>query len=152
MSTDLPSSAGGLDPGRLWAGGLATAVVAGLIAVAGILVARGLFDVAVLAPKGEGLWGNANTATYALSAGACALAATALLQLLAASTPGFGRFFTWIMLLLTVVATALPLSLDVEQSSMIATAVINYVIGIAILTILNGVARSAGHVTRGQSR
>ena len=37
--------------GRLWAGGAATAVVAALIAVVGILLARGVFDVPVLAPK-----------------------------------------------------------------------------------------------------
>jgi hypothetical protein len=133
----------GLDAGRLWSGGFATAVVAALIAVAGILIARGVFDIAVLAPKGEGLWGNANTTTYALSAAGCALVATALLQLLAAKTPGFGRFFTWIMMLITVAATAIPLSLDVKQASMVATAVINFVIGIAILTMLNGVARAA---------
>jgi hypothetical protein len=133
----------GLDAGRLWSGGFATAVVAALIAVAGILIARGVFDIAVLAPKGEGLWGNANTATYALSAAGCALVATALLQLLAARTPGFARFFTWIMVLVTVAAAAVPLSLDVKQSSMVATAIINFVIGIAILSMLSGVARTA---------
>jgi hypothetical protein len=138
----------GLDAGRLWSGGFATAVVAALIA-------RGVFDIAVLAPKGEGLWGNANTTwgnanttTYALSAAGCALVATALLQLLAAKTPGFGRFFTWIMMLITVAAAAIPLSLDVKQASMVATAVINFVIGIAILTMLNGVARAARTTSR----
>ena len=76
-----------LDAGRLWAGGFATAVVA---------------------PKGAGLWGNANTTTYALAAGGAALAATALLHLLAVTTPRFGSFFTWIMSLATTIATALP--------------------------------------------
>jgi hypothetical protein len=40
-----------LDPGRLWAGGTATAVVAALAAVAGVLIARGVFKVPVLAPQ-----------------------------------------------------------------------------------------------------
>lgn len=44
--------------GRLWAGGAATAVVAALIAVVGILIARGVFGVPVLAPEGEGTWGT----------------------------------------------------------------------------------------------
>jgi hypothetical protein len=35
---------------RLWTGGLATALVAALVAVVGVLIARGLFDVPVLAP------------------------------------------------------------------------------------------------------
>jgi hypothetical protein len=39
--------------GRLWSGGVATAVIAGLIAVVGIFLARGLFDVPVPAPEGR---------------------------------------------------------------------------------------------------
>jgi hypothetical protein len=100
----------------------------------------------VLAPKGDGMWGNANTMTYALAAGCVALAATGLLQLLAATTPSFGRFFTWIMVLVTAIATVLPLSLDVGTASGVATAVLNLVIGLAIMSMLNGVARAAARV------
>jgi hypothetical protein len=39
-----------VDAGRLWMGGVATAVVAALIAVVGVLVARGLFDPPLLPP------------------------------------------------------------------------------------------------------
>jgi Family of unknown function (DUF6069) len=141
--TDRAARAGQLDAGRLWPGGIATAVVAGLIAVVGILVARGLLDVAVLAPEGAGVWGNANTTTYALVAGAVALAATGLMQLLAMTTPRFATFFTWIMVLLTAIAVVVPLSLPVDLNSKLATGLINLVIGIAVTSILNGVARSA---------
>ena len=134
---------GQLDAGRLWAGGVATAVVAALIAVVGILLSRGVLDVPVLSPKGEGVWGNANTVTYALVAGAVALAATGLMQLLSVTTPRYQTFFSWIMVLLTAIAVVVPLSLQVDWESKLATAVINLVIGIAITTILNGVARSA---------
>ena len=41
-----------VNAGRLWAGGAATAAVAALIAIAGILLGRGLFDIDVLAPSG----------------------------------------------------------------------------------------------------
>jgi hypothetical protein len=51
---------------RLWTGGVATAVVAALVAVVGVLIARGLLDVTVLAPTEEGVLGNANTARLAL--------------------------------------------------------------------------------------
>jgi hypothetical protein len=139
-------SANQFDAGRLWAGGLATASVAALVAVVGIVTARGLFDVPVLAPQGDGMWGNANTMTYALAAGAVALAATGLLQLLAATTPSSGRFFTWIMMLVTAIATVLPLTLDAGTASGVATAVLNLMIGIAILSMLNGVARAAARV------
>lgn len=143
MTSRPPAPAGKLDAGRLWPGGIATAVVAALIAVVGILAARGLLDVAVLAPEGEGVWGNANTATYALVAAAVALAATGLMQLLAVTTPRFGTFFTWIMVLLTAIAVVVPLSLPVDLNSKLATGLINLVIGIAVTSILNGVARSA---------
>lgn len=139
---DQPSH-GKLDYGRLWSGGVATALVAALIAVVGILLCRGVLDVPVLSPKGEGVWGNANTMTYALVSAGVALGATALLQLLSMTTPRFTTFFSWIMLLLTAIAVVVPLSLPVAWEHKLATAVINLVIGIAIVSILNGVARAA---------
>lgn len=132
-----------LDAGKLWAGGLATAGVAALTATVGMLIARGLLGIPVLAPKGSGLWGNASTATYALVAGCAALVATALLQLLAATTPNPGRFFGWIMFLLTTAATLLPLTLDAPTAARVATAAINLVLGVAITTTLNATARTA---------
>lgn len=151
MTSRPNSAAGQLDARRLWSGGVATAVVAALIAVVGILVARGLLDVAVLAPQGDGLWGDASTMTYALVAGGIALAATGLLQLLAATTPRFQQFFTWVMVLLTAVAVVLPLSLQADTGSKITTALINLVIGLAVTGILNGVARSARRRSRGSA-
>src|SRR5918993_1539638 len=47
-----------VDAGRLWTGGVATAAVAALVAVVGVLIARGLFDVPLLAPTGEGALGD----------------------------------------------------------------------------------------------
>ena len=43
----MDSSRPTVDAGRLWAGGAATALVAALIAVVGVLVARGIFDVSI---------------------------------------------------------------------------------------------------------
>ncbi|MFD7659092.1 DUF6069 family protein [Actinosynnema sp. NPDC059797] len=133
----------GFHAGWLWAGGAATALVAGLLAIVGILAARGLLDAAVLAPKGEGTWGNANTLTYTLAAALCAFAATGLMQLLLTTTPRATRFFTWIMLLLTAIAVVLPLSLDVGAESRVFTALLNAVIGMMITALLCGVAGSA---------
>ena len=76
-----------VDAARLWTGGLATALVAALVAVVGVLIARGLFDVPVLAPTAEGALGNANTARLAALAAVAALLATGLLHLLLLSTP-----------------------------------------------------------------
>lgn len=146
VRSDTPAGERPLDgfhTGRLWTGGAATALVAGLLAVVGILVARGLLDIAVLAPKGEGAWGNANTLTYALVSAVCAFAATGLVQLLLTTTPRAVRFFTWIMVLLTAIAVVLPLSLDVATESRVFTAVLNAAIGFSITALLSGVVGSA---------
>ncbi|TCM40402.1 DUF6069 family protein [Kribbella sp. VKM Ac-2568] len=129
--------------GRLWAGGLATAVIAGLIAVAGILLARGVFDVPVLAPEGEGTWGDADTWTYALYCGLAALVATGLLHLLLISTPRPFQFFGWIISLATAVAALAPFATSGSTSSKIATGLINLIVGIAIGALLPGAARAA---------
>ena len=132
-----------LDARRLWAGGVATAVVAALLAVVGLLIARGIFEVEVLAPKGEGVWGNASTTTYAIVAAAVALLATGLMHLLSVATPAPGQFFGWIMVLVTLIAVVLPLTLTVTPSAKIATALINLVIGLVIATVVNTMAASA---------
>ncbi|GAB2985993.1 DUF6069 family protein [Amycolatopsis acidiphila] len=132
-----------LDPARLWAGGVATALVAALVAIVGILIARGLAGVAILAPKGSGLWGNANTATYAIVSALVALAATGLIHLLSVATPKPTTFFGWIMVLLTLIAVVLPLSLAVSYETKIATALLNLVIGLVVTLLLISTAGSA---------
>jgi hypothetical protein len=129
--------------GRLWAGGLATAVVAALIAIAGILLARGVFDVPVLAPEGEGTWGDADTWTYALYCALAALLATGLMHLLLVSTPRPLQFFGWIITLATIAAALAPFVTNGSTSSKVATGLINLVVGIAIGTLLPGAARAA---------
>ncbi|CAM3537242.1 DUF6069 domain-containing protein [Kibdelosporangium persicum] len=138
----------GVDAGRLWASGLAAAVVAALLAVAGILIARGIFEVPVLAPKGEGIWGNANTFTYALLSGLAALLATGLMHLLMLAVAAPRQFFTWIMVLATLIAVVLPLTLTVEPGAKVATAVVNLAIGLAITATLNSVAAASQTVRR----
>jgi len=141
----------GIDARRLWAGGVATAVVAALLAVVGLLIARGIFEVEVLAPKGEGVWGNASTTTYALVAAAVALLATGLMHLLSVATPAPSQFFGWIMVLVTLIAVVLPLTLSVAPSAKIATAVINLVIGLVIAAIVSSMAASARTLHRRRS-
>ncbi|TDD90619.1 hypothetical protein E1202_08315 [Saccharopolyspora karakumensis] len=125
---------------RLWSGGLATAVVAALTAVVGILVIRRLLGIQVLAPKEAGAWGDASTVGYALGSAGLAVVATALLQVLLRTTPRALSFFQWIMLLLVVIAVVLPLSLDASLDTRIATAVLNLVIGWTITAMISGVA------------
>ena len=98
------SSGRTVDARQLWSGGAATAVVAALIALVGILVCRWLFNIPVLAPRQDGAWGDASTAGYAIAAAAAALVATAIMHLLLIATPRPQMFFTWILGLATVIA------------------------------------------------
>ena len=132
-----------LDAARLWTGGLATALVAALVAVVGVLIARGLFDIPVLAPAQEGALGDSTTARLAILAAAAALAATGLMHLLLLSTPRPFRFFTWIISLLTLMAVLAPFMTDAELATQVATAAIGLVIGMAIGSLVSGAARSA---------
>ena len=86
-----------IDEKMLWSGGAATAVVAGLIALVGILVCRWLFKVPILAPSRDGAWGDASTAGYVFASAAVALAATGLMHLLLFATPYPRVFFGWII-------------------------------------------------------
>jgi Family of unknown function (DUF6069) len=141
-----------VDAVRLWTGGLATALVAALVAVVGVLIARGLFDVPVLAPTEEGTLGNANTARLAILAAVAALLATGLMHLLLLSTPRPFRFFTWIISLLTLVAVLAPFMTDAKLATQVATAAIGLVIGMAIGSLVSGAARSAIRLSRQDPR
>ncbi|MDQ0380817.1 DUF6069 family protein [Amycolatopsis thermophila] len=150
MSGYPPTETTEPDYRRLWAGGVATAVVAALVVVVGLLIARGLFGAEVLAPKGNGIWGNANTVTYALCAAAAALLATGLMHLLSLATPAPGQFFGWIMVLITAIAIVLPLTLSVRLEAKIATALINLAIGAMITMLINTMAGAARRRRRGR--
>ena len=132
-----------VDPGQLWAGGVATAVVAALIALVGILIARWLFTIPILAPKNDGAWGNASTGMYVLAAAGAALVATAIMHLLLLTTPRPQVFFGWIIGLATLVAVVFPFSTTAPLDQKVATAVVNLALGIAIGTLLGGVAKRA---------
>jgi hypothetical protein len=129
-----------IEPGPLWAGGLATAIVAALIALVGILVARWLFTIPILAPRQDGAWGDASTGMYVLSAAGAALAATAILHLLLLTTPRPQVFFGWIIALGTIIAVVFPFSTDASVAQKAATGVVNLVLGFAIGTLLASVA------------
>jgi Family of unknown function (DUF6069) len=132
-----------VNAGRLWAGGVATAVVAALIALVGILVGRGLLHVAVLAPKGAGVWGDAGTLWYALGAALLSLPATGLMHVLLLFTPRPMRFFGWMMVLATVVAMLAPFLTQNDLGSRLFTAGLNFVLGVAVGSLTAGSGRAA---------
>jgi len=150
-----------VDAGKLWPGGVATGVVAALVALVGVLVCRWLFGIPLLAPKSDGAYGDVHTTDLVLLAAAAALVATGLMHLLLLSTPRPLTFFAWIIGLATVLAVLLPFSTSAPLTAKVATAVVDLVLGIAIGSLLNGVAARSirmppagggtGYVTTGGS-
>jgi uncharacterized protein DUF6069 len=132
-----------VNAGKLWAGGAATAAVVALIAIAGILLGRGVFGVDVLAPKGRGVWGDAATGWYAFGAALGALAATGLLHVLLLTTPRPMRFFGWVIALATAVAMLAPFVTDASRGARFYTSGLNFVLGLAIGSLVAGVGKAA---------
>jgi len=131
------------DSAQFWAGAVATAVVAALIALVGILICRWTLGIPILAPAGDGAWGNAHTGEYVLLAALIAVAAAGVLYLLALGTPQPGMFFDWIMGLATLAAVVYPFSTGAPLDQKAATAVVNLILGIAITSLLTRVAARA---------
>jgi Family of unknown function (DUF6069) len=131
---------GRVDASRLWSGGVATAVVAALIAVVGVLVCRWLFNIPLLAPQKDGAYGDAHTTAVVLLAALAALLATGLAHLLLLGTPRPLTFFSWIIALATILVVIVPFKTSAPLSAKVATALVDLIIGVAIGTLINGVA------------
>ena len=142
----------GVDARKLWAGGAASAVVAGLVALVGILVSRWLFTVSVLAPRQEGAYGDVRTTALILAAMVATLAATGLVHLLMLGTLRPLMFFGWIVVLVTAIIVVFPFGTTAPLDAKIATAVVNLAIGIAAGTLVGGVAARSASPYDGVSR
>lgn len=140
-----PSSRPVIEGGRLWAGGVATAIVAGLIALVAVLACRWLFNIPLLAPKSQGTYGDVHTTDLVLAAAGAALVATALAHLLLLSTPRPLAFLAWIIGLATVLAVVLAFSTGAPLNQKAATSVVYVILGIAIGSLISGVAARAIH-------
>jgi hypothetical protein len=131
------------DSGQFWAGGVATAIVAALIALVGILICRWTLKIPILAPASDGAWGSAHTGEYVLVAACIALVATGLLYLLVLGTPQPDMFFRWIMGLATLAAVVYPFSTGAPLEQKAATAIVDLVLGVAIISLLSATAARA---------
>jgi hypothetical protein len=137
-----------VDASRLWPGGIATAVVAALVALVGVMVCRWLFRIPLLAPRSDGAYGDAHTTGLVLAAAGAAIVATALAHLLLLSTPRPLAFFSWIIGLATVLAVLYPFSTTAPLTAKAATAAVDLVLGIAIGSLISSVAARSLRRTR----
>jgi hypothetical protein len=130
----------GADANKLWAGGAASALIAGLMALTGVLVSRWLFNLPVLAPRQDGAYGDARTTALILVAVAAAIAATGVVHVLMLGTLRPLLFFGWIVALVTTIAVIFPFSTTAALDAKIATALVNLAIGVTIGALVGGVA------------
>lgn len=138
-----------VNAGRLWAGGVAAAVVAALIGLVGVLVARAVFQ---LSPKSSSAFGDDATVQLCVVAALAALMATGIAHLLLVSTPSPLSYFGWIAGLLTVAAVVVPFLGSGSLVVRLSEAVIHLVIGIAIGGLVSNAAGSASRLTLGENR
>lgn len=127
-----------IDAPRLWGGGLATAVVAALAALVGVLVCRDLLHVKIVEPPLL-RFTNSFALNYAITAFVVALLATGLAHLLSVITPRPRAFFGWIVALVTIATMVLPFALGGSLEGKACAAAINLVIGLCIASLLSGV-------------
>ena len=127
-----------IDAPRLWGGGLATAVVAALVAAVGVLICRDLLHVKLVEPPLLPI-AKSFPVNYAITAFVLALAATGLAHLLSVVTPRPRVFFGWIIALCTVATMVIPFALEGSLKGKICAAVINMAIGICIASLLSAV-------------
>jgi hypothetical protein len=133
-----------VDAVRLWAGGLATMIVAAGVAFVGELAVRALFTVPRLHHWGDTAFVSTPT-SLVIWAAASALVATGIAYLLAVSTPRAYQFFSWIA---SLVIAAVILQVFITGASLadeVTTSVLYLVIGVAIVSLLSSVARTAVH-------
>jgi len=121
-----------LDVGRLWAGGAATAVVAGLVALFGVLVVQAVLRLAVYSSGAAGTFGGSATVVLCITAVLAALAATGLAHLLLTTTPRPLTYLSWIVGLATAVVVAMPFVTAPSLGLALAQAGIHLLVGLAI--------------------
>ena len=133
---------------RLWAGGVATALVTAGIAVVGVLLIRGVLGIPILSAKG-GLVDQA-MAVVPISAGLAALAATAILHLLLLTTPRPRSFFGAICAIVVAIVVLRVFLAGGTREDQVATALLYVVLGVAVISLLSGVARTAVQPAQGR--
>ena len=127
-----------IDAGRLWGGGVATGLVAALVALVGVLICS-ILDVHLVRPALLLDVVDRFAGDYALTAFVLTLVATGVAHLVALGTPRPRMFFSWIIGLATLAGVAAPFAIGDHLESQVATACINLALGICVLSLLGGV-------------
>ena len=122
----------------LWAGGAASAVVAALVAIVGVIVCEDVLDLHMVPPPLLPI-GWSLSVRYALTSAVLALVATGVAHVLVLTTPRPEAFFSWIVGLATFAGAAISLGSPGAWADRFATALVDLAIGLCILTLVRSV-------------
>ncbi|MGI5126109.1 DUF6069 family protein [Pseudonocardia sp. CA-107938] len=137
-----PAATPQINVAKLWSGGVATAVVAALIGLVGVLVVRVLLQT-VPGARNAPDFDNSGAIVICSMAAIAALIATGLAHLLLLGTPRPLAYLGWIVGLLTAIAVVWPFLSSRQILASVALAVIHLVIGLAIGSLVTGAAAAA---------
>jgi Family of unknown function (DUF6069) len=136
-----------VDSARLWAGGTAAALAAGLIVLVGVLVSRAA-GVPRLAGDESGTLATGALASYALMWAVTTLLLTGVLHTLPALTAQPLRVFRWIASTLVLLAVVAPFTAGGSRAAELAGALINLAAGGVAGLLLLRVGRVTTHGRR----
>lgn len=132
---------GFVDPAVLCAGTLATALVAGLLSIVGVVVTQAVPAVHLIAPEGGGRYSETTALRLTAAAVVAALGAAVLMHLLLLLTPRPFVFFWCIAALMTMTVTLWPFTTGAPASAKAATALVHSAIGLSVAGLTAMVAR-----------
>lgn len=133
-----------VDGGRLWAGGIAAALVVAVIVLVGVLVGRGL-GVPRFAGDQTGTLAPGSVASYAMLWAASALLLTGALHLLMLLTTRPLRFFGAVATLLVLAAVVAPFTAGAPHGVELTGAIINLTAGTTAGTLIGSTGSRAVH-------
>jgi len=136
-----------VDSVRLWAGGTATALTVGLIALAGVLVSRAA-GVPRLAGDETGTLATGVLAGYAVMWAVTALLLTGVLHALLVLTTQPLRMFRWVACTLVALPAVAPFTAGGSRAAELAGALINLAAGAVAGLLLLRIGRVALHGRR----
>ncbi len=131
---------GTVEAATLWAGAVATTLVAGLVSIVGVVATQTLPNVHVIAPSGGGDYVEATAWRLTAATVIATLAAALLMHLLLLLNPRPLLFFQCVTLLMTATVTLWPFTTDAALSSKTATALVYLSVGVSIATLTATVA------------
>ena len=122
----------GIDQVRYWVGAGLTAAVTALVGIIGLVVAHGIVHVPVELGSGHAI----NSGMYGLLLVVLALGAAALFDGMLHVAPRPITYYSWLMAMVTALATLLPFTTSVGLHSQIAFAAMNLATGLVIMILI----------------